>query len=263
MAKKRRRYSSKKYRGFKKKKSIFKNRFFWFFILGIIILSGFFYLFIFSSVFRLREVKVQGVYFIDALKVKEGVEKRIERDILFFPSESIFILDKREIRNFVLEEFFPAKEVVVKKKLPNKLLINIRERQAQAIACAEECFFIDAQGFAFQLFEKETMLRILPLIRFEEEIAQRDKLVEQETLRFVSLIYSRLRQREKLVIQEFRISSLKVEAKTKEGLRIYFCLEKSFYLQIEDLILLLGDEVLPEIAELEYIDLRFNKIFFK
>ena len=103
MAREQKYYSSKKYRYLKKKKSIFRNRFFWFFILGIITFLGLFYFLIFSPVFQIESVTVEGTHFVDALEVKEGIEKITEKNILFFPSKSIFVLRKREVKNFVLE----------------------------------------------------------------------------------------------------------------------------------------------------------------
>ncbi len=117
MAREQKYYSSKKYRYLKKKKSIFKNRFFWFFILGIIAFFGLFYFFIFSPVFQIKEVIVEGTYFVDALEVREGIEKITQKNILFFPTKSIFVLSKREVKNFVLENFFPVKEIIIKKRL--------------------------------------------------------------------------------------------------------------------------------------------------
>jgi len=257
-------YSSKKYRYLKRKKSIFRNRFFWFSILGIIAFSGLFYFFIFSPVFQIKTVVVEGAYFIDASEVKEGIEKITEKNILFFPTKSIFVSRKKEVRNFVLENFFPAKKIVIKKRLLHKLSINIQEREAKALCCTEEeCFLIDNQGFVFQSITRERASKTLPIIYFEDKIVQKDKLLDQELLEFISLIYIKLKERGDIIIQEFKIFPSKVEARTGNNLMLYFSPEKSPHLQVEDLILFLRDEALSKIDGLEYIDLRFDKIFYK
>jgi len=77
------------------------------------------------------------------------------------------------------------------------------------------------------------------------------------------LIYAELKERGNIAIQEFKVFPSKVEARTENNLILYFSPQKSPPLQVEDLILFLRDEALSEIDELEYIDLRFDKIFYK
>lgn len=257
-------YSSKKYRYLKKRKPVFKNRFFWFSILGVMTFLGLFYFFIFSSLFQIKTVVIEGTYFTDAVKIKEDIERITEKNILFFPTKNIFILSKKEVESFVLENFFPVKELVIKKRLFHKLLINIQEKEAKALCCAkEECFLTDSNGFTFQLIAKEEVLESLPIIFFEDKIIQKDKLLDQESLEFISLIYIKLRERGDITIQEFKVFPSRIEANTDNNLKLYFSSEKSPYLQIEDLILFLRDEILSKIDGLEYIDLRFDKIFYK
>ena len=264
MAREKKYYPSRKHRYLKKKKSIFRNRFFWFFTLGIIIFFGLFYLFIFSPVFQIRTVIVEGTHFVDALEVKEGIEKITEKNILFFPTKSIFVLSKKEVKNFVLENFFPVEKIIVKKRLLHKLSINIQEKETKAISCAEEeCFLTDNQGFAFQLVTRETASRILPIIFFEHKIVQKDKLLDQKLLDFIFSIYIKLKERGDITIQEFKIFPSKIEARMDNGLMLYFSPQKSPHLQVEDLIFFLRDEIASETDKLEYIDLRFDKIFYK
>ncbi len=142
--------------------------------------------------------------------------------------------------------------------------INIQEKEAKAIYCAkEECFLTDNQGFAFQSITKEVASKTLPIIFFEHKITQKDKLLDEELLEFISLIYIKLKERGDITIQEFRVFPSKIEARTENNLILYFSPQKSPHLQVEDLILFLRDEALSEIDGLEYIDLRFDKIFYK
>jgi len=264
MTRERKYYSSKKYRYLKKRKPIFKNRFFWFSILGVVIFFGLFYFFIFSSVFQIKTVVIKGAHFADALEIKRGVEKITEKNILFFPTKSIFVLSKKKVENFISENFFPVKELVIKKRLFHKLLINIQEKEAKALCCAEEeCFLTDSKGFVFQLISKEKASKSLPIIFFEDNIIQKDKLLDEESLEFISLIYTELKERGDITIREFKVFPSRIEANTDNNLKLYFSSQKSPHLQIEDLILFLRDEVLSEIDGLEYIDLRFDKIFYK
>lgn len=254
-------YSSKKYRHLRKKRTIFRNQFFYFSILGIITFTGLFYLLIFSPIFQIKTITIQGAYFIDASEVEQKIEKITERNILLFPTKSIFVSNRKKIKSFVLEKFFPVKEITIKKKLPNTLLISIQERTAKAVSCAEErCFLVDNQGFAFYSLYWETIPPSLPIILFENELAQQDRPLGQKTLKFILSIYSNLKQEGNIVVQSFRVSPAKIAAKVAESnLMLYFSPQKCPDLQVGDLFLLFKNEISP----IEYIDLRFNKIFYK
>jgi len=254
---------SKKYRHIRKKKSIFKNRYFWFFLTGVFVFCGFFYFFIFSPVFQIQTISIQKTNFINKQEVEKGVEKIIEKKVLFLPTKSIFILNKKEIKNFVLENFFPAQKVIVKKALLHKLLIEIQEKRTSAIACSkEQCCLIDELGFAFYRISKDDISEDMPMIFFGHLINEKEKLLDEEILSFVSSIHIGLKKRE-ILVQEFKVSPSKIEVKTANDLLFYFSPQKNPDLQIEDLILLLKDEIISETDKIEYIDLRFDKIFYK
>jgi len=60
------------------------------------------------------------------------------------------------------------------------------------------------------------------------------------------------------------ISEKRLNVRTREGWEIYFNLEKDIKLQITKLEVLLEQEILIEKRKnLEYIDLRFERIFYK
>ena len=57
----------------KKKRNLLKNKFFWLGSLVLIILGGFIYLFIFSPVFKIKEIQVLGAEAVSAEEIRQIV----------------------------------------------------------------------------------------------------------------------------------------------------------------------------------------------
>lgn len=73
----------RKYKNLRKKRSIFKNKFFWFSILTAVVLAGFFYLFLFSPVFQIKEIEAINVNFSNKEEIEKKIEEKIETKFLF------------------------------------------------------------------------------------------------------------------------------------------------------------------------------------
>ena len=74
---------------FKPKKSIFKNRFFWISFFALILVFSLFYFFIFSQIFKIKEIKISNSD--DSLKLK--VEEIIKSEI----GKNIFLINLNQI----------------------------------------------------------------------------------------------------------------------------------------------------------------------
>jgi hypothetical protein len=287
-------YQKKRYRHLRKKRSIFRNRFFWFSILGVVIFAGLFYLFIFSPVFQIRAITVQGTHFIDALAIEKETKRIAAKKILFFPTKSIFVFDKKWAKQLILEKFLPCKDVIIKKVLANRLSIDIRERKPRAVVFEQDDYFlVDKEGLIFWKTDKETASFNKPFIRTEGDVRLGETIISKEILDFVCLADTQLSKEAGIEISEFFASPTKIEAKVSdENWSIYFGPQKDLDIQIEDLILVLKNQISPRaVAEgeevpgegalgeggeepdererqelfenLHYIDLRFDKVFYK
>ncbi len=203
-------YKRKKYRHLRKKKSIFRSRFFWFFVLGVVILFGLFYFFIFSPVFQIRAITVQGVHFIDPLEIEKEIRKIAEKKILFFPSTSIFVFDKKQAKQLILEKFLACKDVAVKKNSTNELSINIQERKLRAVVFEQDNYFwIDKQGLIFRQIEKEAVPLDKPLIHSETAVHLGGRVFSQEILDFLCTADTQLSKEVGIEISEFFASLTK------------------------------------------------------
>ena len=249
-------------RGFKRKESILKNRFFWLSFFILILVLGLSYLFIFSQIFRIEEIKVLNTD--DSLKIK--VEGVIESEI----GKSIFLVNLNKISEEILGQFPEIAQLDLKRKFPRIINIQIETREPVGIWCYQsydKCFFINKEGIIFKEIGEEPIEgKIIILLLKEGEIfVLGEEILVPQILELILEIEKELEENLKIEIEDFTIVSEKrLNIKTKENWEIYFNLEKDIELELTKLKVLLEKEIPPENRRnLEYIDLRFEKIFYK
>ncbi|MCD5396171.1 MAG: FtsQ-type POTRA domain-containing protein [Candidatus Pacebacteria bacterium] len=253
----------KRYKKIKKRKSIFKriiqNKFFLLGFFVFLIMGGFFYLFFLSPVFLIHQIQIEGnLQFLS----KDEIRDYVERNVIFFGRKNIFGFSKRNLSNFLVESFPPIREVRIKRNLPHKLIIQTEERKPAGIFCESACFFIDKEGIVFYPTESKDLV----IFRAKEPKAVRlgKEVIEKTNLVQILNIIEVLKKELDIEIKEVFLSRFEIKFQTKNNISIYFSKKKNFEDQTEDLILLIKREIKKEnLNKLEYIDLRFDKIFYK
>jgi len=265
--------------------SIFRKPLFWFSFLFLILISTAFYFLVFFEKIQIADVKISGNEKVSANELENIVSDRINRKILFLKipflvekniySKSIFLIRKGKIVKEILDRFPIINEVKIDRKFPNVLVLDIKERKPLAVFCgrdvgsSEKCFFIDKNGIIFEdsedisnELEKKLIIRLL---EDRKEFVLGQEVVKKELLDLILQIQGNLRDGFQIDIKEAILSLPKrLDIKTSEDWQIYFNLESDVNLQITKLNLLLKEEITPEIKErLEYIDLRFTRVYYK
>lgn len=243
-------YKYKKSYRTKKKRSvfvIFKNKFFWLGCLVSVVLGGLVYLFIFSSVFQVKNIAVLGT------------EKTSEEEIRIIVSnnaKNIFLADLEEIDRMLLEKYRQIGSIDIKRDLPDALLVQIEERKPVAVISKYEgYFFIDKEAVIFEEIPEKPLEMLI--IKSEKDLIQKEQLDQ------VLKINSVLRNDLKIPIEEILIKSEKrIDVETMEGWNIYFNPKRDLNWQLEEFGILLKEKISLENREnLEYVDLRFEKIY--
>ena len=251
----------RKYKRKKNRKPFYKRKFFWFSFLGVVLFLGLIYFFLFSPIFEIKQIKAQGCDFLDCSQLEKIVES--QRRILFFTTNNIFLFNRKEAEAKLAKSFLPIKEVVIKRKLPNKLLLEVVERKPKAQVCFEDsCFMIDKTGFAFRKSEDASELLSICVDR---DISLGSNLLSTEILNIILEIEQNLNDKTILKTKCYYILEDKIKVTLKDyNFSLYFSKEKDVALQVSDLELLLKNKFPEEqFGDLDYIDLRFDKIFLK
>jgi len=257
----------------KKKKSIFRNRFFWLTIFIFLFLSALFYVLFFISYFQTKEIKISGNEKTQNEELVKIINQYDNQKILFFYSKSIFLIPRNKIKLEIIRQFPQIKEARLKIKFPDTLLIEIKERKEIGCYCRNQdlnnneekniCYFIDGEGIAFKELSDNCPLDLIIKKSVNEDMRLGDKIIEENILKIIQEVNQKMKESLKILISEFNIED-KLIVKTFDGWEIYFSYEKDINLQLTQLKTLLESKIPPENrGSLEYIDLRFNKIFWK
>lgn len=248
-------------------KLILGNKFFWLGTLILSVLGGLTYLFFFSAVFQIKKVEVLG-----AGKTPQAEINRIVSE----KTRNIFLADLSGISQSLKKSYPQIDQIKIKREFPDKITVNIEERNPAAVFCQpslssgfkifgqkEEkiCYYIDKSGMAFEKISENLSEKNSPVIQVKNtlyiELGQ--KVIAEDYLSSILDIKSKL----KIAVSEiYPISPLRINIKTIDGWYIYFNPREDIQWQIEEADIVLKEKIPPEERKnLEYIDLRFEKVY--
>ena len=246
----------------RKKKSILKNRFFWLFILILMILSGVFYLVLFSHFFEVRGSEISGNQKVSLENLEDILKKEIEQKILFFSSKSIFLVNLNQIRKDILNNSPQLAEVEISQGFPDALDVIVIEKLALANFCQnEKCFLLDNKGIIFEEIEPQTNL--IKIIDGQKEKMPKlgEQMIERDYLEKILKIQKFFQEELKLEIKEFIVFPQRLNLRMVEGFEIYFDPRADIDWQLTKLNLVLKEKIPSEKRrDLEYIELRFGDL---
>lgn len=244
---------------------IFKYRVCWISCLVLICLISLSYLFFLSSVFRIKSIEIVGI--------DEEMKNITNEEI----NKNIFLADLQDISRKVLSTYPQIVEVKIKRKLPDELLIEIKKREQVVAFCqrgsdfflriseggnSQECFSVDDQGIVFK--EISDLSDDVLIIKNEgiNYLGLGQRVVDKNLLDQMLKINSKINDVK--VREILLLSERKLKVNTFEGWKIYFNPKKDLDWQIEELNILLKEKIsLRERSNLEYVDLRFKKVYIK
>ena len=247
----------------RKKRYFLKNKFSLSFILILILLGLVSYLFIFHQFFQVKEIKISGSQKVLAIDIKNFIEKEINKKLLFVSSKSIFLVNEKALKNSLLREFPKIGKIVLKRRLPAELVVSLEDRKPIANWCLEEkCFLIDKEGIIFE----PGLLSSFPFIRTEnlsQGVALGKKIIDGSALQSILDIQKKFEEI-KITIKEFSLFPEKLIVKTSENWEAFFDQKENISQQLFNLGLVLEKQIpLEKRGILDYIDLRFSKIYYK
>lgn len=259
-------YRLKNYRP-KKRKSILKNRYFWYGISAAVIVCFVLYVFLFSSLVQVQTIQISGTGRIQSSSINSFIENKINKNILFFDTRSIFCVNLGGLKNELLATFPGVNSVTLRRKLLSEIIIQVDERVPAANWCeGEVCYLIDKNGIGFEVAKDES-LPVLTPEALTADLKLGSLFVEKNIVDGVVEIFGSLKENEKLSVLKFLLSAdrKKLTASLANGSEIYLDPLKSISDQSFNLNLVLKEKIPQEkVEDLEYIDLRFgNKVYIK
>lgn len=248
----------------KKTKPLFRNRFLRIAVVSLLLAGSAFYLIVFHSFFQVKEINIFGNNKVPAQEIEKVARAELDKKILSFSSKSILLVDFNEIKKQVLNDFPQVSRVDIKRKLPHALNIIIAEKSGAAIwRQGDKHYLLDELGIVFEEAEESELLEIENMVTNEEPTLGVN-VIPKERLDQILEIEKRLTEADILLSEALIVSPERLDVRVVAGWEIYFNLQEDISWQITEFLMLLEKHVpLEDRENLEYVDLRFEKVYYK
>lgn len=247
----------------KRKKNSFWRKFLPFFFIFLIALAA---VFLYFNYFSKIDIKVEGSNQQNLSNINlNNLENNLHNLIKNIPS---FLVNSKKIENKILASFPEIAEIKFKINLPKEIIFNIQSRKPVALVCFQnqsKCFLIDENGILFKEEKENNFQGIKINYSNSKNYNLGDKFIEKDILEKILFANNYFNSELNIKIDSISLSEDKIlEIKTQEGWLALFDLKENVELQLIKLKLTLEKEVSEKDRQnLQYIDLRFKKVYLK
>ncbi len=237
----------------------------------LIIAAVFAYDFLFATFFQIKQIDVSGNKNVSSSDITKIVTESIYRRIASVSTKSIFLFRQGETKRTLLAAFPKLASVSLRRELPDKISILVSEREPRALWCEtvqdnkDRCMILDGEGIAFESADASSDAGLLlrrsgegPQAQIGKEVLSKEKLSQILTLR------DEFKTRGFEIKEALLLGDARIDFKTAEGWELYFSYPVDIPWQTTRLKLILEKQIPAEKRQkLEYIDLRFGKVYYK
>jgi len=251
---------------YKKKKPIFRKKFLAPGFLALIMVCTVFYGLFLWKIFWVEKIIVNGEQKFTKEEIESLVSSKLENSILFFKTKSILAVDGGQIKKDILDAFPGIAVAEVKKSFFDAISVRITERTASALWCeSERCFLLDKYGVIFEEAPLDSGLVVIEAGQSSGELFLGKTVVTEEKINQILAIKDKIAEASKVSIKKaVLVSNERLDIETTEGWIIRFNLKGDLDWQVTELKLTLEKQISPEKRKsLEYIDLRFTRVYYK
>lgn len=227
-------------------------------ILFIAIIAGIAAFLLVSPVFNIKEISVSGNNKIQATEIESLSQLNIE--------QNIFRFSKENVKNNIKQNAY-IDSVEIKRKLPNKIEINVTERTpAYQIKFGNAFAYIDEKGNILEINEEDLKLPLITGYKTQVEDFKAGNMMQEEDVTKLDTVNSIIRVSKSNEIYDMITS---IDITNDEEYKVEFKGEgKTAYLgdasNINDRILLLKEILLKEKGNQGEIFINdLNKVFFR
>lgn len=254
----------------KNQKPTNKNKSIFLIITGIFFIFSVLWFFLFSSVWQINVIKINGLTRMDEEDVKKYIlETFNESAFVLFNKTNIFLFNKDKIKKDILTAY-NFSNLEIHKKLPATIIVEITERPYSFIFKQGEDYFYASRDYYIipeEIVSEDDKAKyfILENKNNYSLINDKNKInIASEYLEFVFQLNDYLNISQEVRAEKFIIdvefNTIKV--KFKDGPLVYFNTKKDALEQLDSLILVKKEKIKDNFNSVNYIDLRYgDKIF--
>ena len=132
-----------------------------------VFLSGIFYLFFFSQVFQINEIKISGLELVSEVDVRTSIENTLDQKEFkhIRPNRNIFLFDAAALASTFVEKYPELESAASKKDFFHVVEFNFVERKTVGIWCHnEECLYFDKTGTTWGKAPKSSGTLLMSII---------------------------------------------------------------------------------------------------
>lgn len=224
---------------------------------------------------RIKDVIVSGNNSVETQKILDIVYQEIDRRYVWIiPTDNLFLLRRNEIKKEIISQIKEIGEVKIHNILPDKIKVEVKEREPKGIWCygtpddIKDCYFLDIGGFVFENspeFSDRAFYRFFGLITKDGPLGEYYLPFDFE---IVFNLMEKLKEMSFYPKSLYALSDNEYVVYISGGGEIMFNKEKGLEASLINLQALADNKYIKtdevSIKKIKYIDLRFgNKVNFE
>ncbi len=224
------------------------------FLVKFLIVTGIFLaLILYVPIFKVADAQISGLYYLE----KNALDTQLDE----IRGKNIVFLNKNEIKaSFKTNSY--VKEVELKRKFPNKIMVEITERKPLALLVTSDGFIQVSQEAIFLDIRQSPGKYDLPFITGIElyAIPGVGKVIEDDYLKEALHIISSSKGALMNKIAEINVDNKRIIAYTRNGIQVLIGDSADIDNKLKMLESIIEEivDVSISLSEIDYIDLRFK-----
>lgn len=241
--------------------------------MGIIVLIiTLIWLFCFSAVFNINKIKIKGLTRISNQEIENLIWQQTKNNrFLFIAQNNLIIFSKTKLIETLNKNYYFEK-IIVSKRLPNILIVNIQEKSYAFIWHeADKYYYTDIDGYIInEINPLEIKQKKYPLIhnKGENKIIKNKINIDNIYINYIINLFNEFSVQDKddLKIEKFIIDKdiNTIKMVLVGGPTIYFNIKESQEKQINKLFIIKNEKIKDDFRNKSYIDLRYgDRVYYR
>jgi len=238
--------------------------------LGILFIIFLFWFFGAAPVWRINNIKVEGLTRIPDTDIKNKVWEQTRKSrYLIFKQDNILLFDKDDVQKSILAAYNLASLQIIK-KFPKTILVRVGERPYSFIfQQGNEFYYASSEGYIIRESmvseDNKAKYLILENKNVGSLIDENNKInISTDYLNFIFELANSLTTHQELSVERFIIDQEfnTIKVKFKDGPLVYFDTKVEAKTQVDRLVLVKKEKIKDNFNKTNYIDLRYGDRIF-
>lgn len=230
-------------------------------IITLIVLVFIAWVLLYSSLFKIKKIIIEGNASVDNSKIKEIVYNNTNQSpLIFMPTNNIFFVNVNKLKD-ELNKNFSFQELELKIKWPNSIIVKCKEKEYVFVWKENDnVYLLDKDGIILKKINIEEIKNYLQLPLISNETLQKIELINfnDNYFNFIATLNNELIKKNEIKVEKYVFDNDKIVLKVLNGPFIYFNITEPIEKQLNKLYIIKKETLKDTFNKKEYIDLRFG-----